>query len=292
MVNERKKLIEAFAIKGEVGKRILLCLAVMLMLSVVMVPHSVNASEPDKWITDDEARFIFQLSSRMQEAYVTIGGHRDWLKKYGNVEMVSRIAFATRGKASLPVPSTLLFRGCMLYAPDTMSDIASTWNDEVCNEFDYLRQKMNSFDEGVTALQFSADLVMVRITLGQIESSMSKIDKMTGERIDDLCTMKEAEEEAKEEAEEETKEDDDFCFIATAAYGTPTAVEIDELRRFRDEYLRKNYLGNEFIKFYYANSPPIAKYISEHETLRTIVREGFVEPVVEIIELTESGWAE
>ena len=281
------------------GKKILFCLAVMLMLSVVMVPHSVSA-EPDRWLERDEKIFISNLSSRMQEADVTIAGHRDWLKEFGNLRTIERMIILYRGHAHLPVPSTLFFQGCMLGSvPDTMSDIASTWNDEVCNEFDYLSQKMSSFAEGVDALQFPVDIVMVRITLGRIESSMSKIDKMTGECIDDLCTMREAEEGAKEEAEEEAEEEakkelepgNDFCFIATAAYGTPAAVEIDELRRFRDEYLRKSYLGNEFITFYYANSPPIAKYISEHETLRTMVREGFVEPVVEIIELTESGWA-
>jgi len=268
-------------------KRILFCLAVMLVLSVVMVPLSVSA-QPDKWLTAYEKNFVLQLSSKMQEAYVTIKNNKAWLKEYGNIKTITHITIMTRGKASFPVPSTLFFQDCVLHAPDTMSDIASTWNDEVCNEFGYLSQKMASFDEGVTALQFSADIVLVRITLGRIESSLSKIDKMTGELVDDLCTTRETEEEAKKELEL----DDDFCFIATAAYGTPTAVEIDELRRFRDEYLRKNYLGNEFIKFYYANSPPIARYISEHETLRTMVREGFVEPVVEIIELTESGWAE
>ena len=84
--------------------------------------------------------------------------------------------------------------------------------------------------------------------------------------------------------------DDDFCFIATVAYGTPAAKEIDKLRRFRDEYLRKSYLGNEFIKFYYANSPPIADFITEHEMLRTVVREGLVEPIVKIVEFTENLW--
>ena len=267
------------------GKRILLCLAVMLMLSVVMVPHSVSA-QPNKWLTDDEAGFILRLSSQMTRAYLTIDGIKLWLEKYADAESVARITFS--GVESLPVSSELFFQDCMLYAPDTMSDIASTWNDEVCNDFGYVSTAMSKFAELTLHTQFFTDIIRLRYTLGRIESSISKIDKMTGERVDDLCTKREAEEEAKKEL----KLDDDFCFIATAAYGTPTAVEIDELRRFRDEYLRKSYLGNEFIEFYYANSPPIAKYISEHETLRTIVREGFVEPVVEIIELTESGWAE
>jgi len=102
--------------------------------------------------------------------------------------------------------------------------------------------------------------------------------------------MRKAAEEAEKEAKKGLNLDDDFCFIATAAYGTPTAKEIDELRRFRDEYLRDSHLGNEFIKFYYEKSPPIAEFISEHEVLRTVIREGFVDPVVEIVELTEKYW--
>jgi len=270
-----------------VGKKILLCLAVILMLSVVMVPLSVSA-QPDRWLTAAEKSFILQLSSRMQEAYVTISGHRDWLKKW-NVVTLENMSRLFKGPTGLKVPSGLFFRrGCTLGSvPDTMSDIASTWNDEVCNEFGYVSQKMSSFAEGVDVLQLSADIVMIRITLGRIESSMSKIDKMTGERVDDLCTIREAEEEAKKELDV-----DDECFIATAVYGTPTAKEIDELRRFRDEYLRKSTIGNKFIQYYYEKSPPIAEFISDHDVVRAMVREGFVEPVVEIIELTESGWAE
>jgi len=87
-------------------------------------------------------------------------------------------------------------------------------------------------------------------------------------------------------------EEDDFCFIATAAYGTPEAAEIDILRQFRDEFLVHNYPGRVFVVVYYTTSPPIARFISEHEVLRFTVREGFVAPIVTVVELTESWWAE
>ncbi|MDI6885187.1 MAG: C25 family cysteine peptidase [archaeon] len=73
------------------------------------------------------------------------------------------------------------------------------------------------------------------------------------------------------------------CFIATAAYGTPLHEDIDVLRDFRDEYLMSNAIGKEFVKAYYAASPPIAEVISEHEGLRMIVREGMVKPLVYIV---------
>jgi len=69
------------------------------------------------------------------------------------------------------------------------------------------------------------------------------------------------------------------CFIATAAYGTPMAEEIQILREFRDEYLLTNLLGRAFVDFYYRISPPIAGFITEHPSLKPIVRAGLV-PVV------------
>jgi hypothetical protein len=78
------------------------------------------------------------------------------------------------------------------------------------------------------------------------------------------------------------------CFIATAAYGTDTAQEIDVLRAFRDEILLHNSLGARFVSFYYKNSPPLADFIAHHNVLRTIVRKGFVTPVVAILSLSKS----
>lgn len=80
------------------------------------------------------------------------------------------------------------------------------------------------------------------------------------------------------------------CFIATAAYGTPTAEQIDILREFRDEILLPNRLGAVLVSFYYRASPPIADFISQHEVLRTIVRKGFVDPLVAIVKCSQSLW--
>ena len=80
------------------------------------------------------------------------------------------------------------------------------------------------------------------------------------------------------------------CFIATAAYGTSTAGEIDTLRAFRDEVLLQNSLGSQSVAFYYEVSPPVADFISEHEPLRTLVRELLVEPVVWVVEATVTLW--
>jgi hypothetical protein len=80
------------------------------------------------------------------------------------------------------------------------------------------------------------------------------------------------------------------CFIATAAYGTDTAKELDTLREFRDTVLLPNSLGAKLVSFYYKTSPPIADFISQHEVLRTAVRVGFVDPIVKILSWTQGLW--
>jgi hypothetical protein len=81
------------------------------------------------------------------------------------------------------------------------------------------------------------------------------------------------------------------CFIATAAYGSDTAKEIDILREFRDTVLLPNSLGAKLVSFYYKISPPIADFISQHEVLRTMVRVGFVDPIVRILSWTHGLWS-
>lgn len=94
------------------------------------------------------------------------------------------------------------------------------------------------------------------------------------------------------EAEQELLDFLTDCFIATAAYGTPAAEEIDILRQWRDEFLLHNPAGKAFVAIYYEISPPIADFISQHEAVRTAVREGVVDPAVTVVELTRSWWGE
>jgi hypothetical protein len=75
---------------------------------------------------------------------------------------------------------------------------------------------------------------------------------------------------------------DDDCFIATAAYGSPLAPQVQLLRELRDQYLLPFATGRAFVKLYYTLSPPLAELIAGSEILRTIVRAGLV-PII--------GWA-
>jgi hypothetical protein len=82
------------------------------------------------------------------------------------------------------------------------------------------------------------------------------------------------------------------CFIATAAYATDTAEEINLLREFRDVVLLPGVLGAEFVSLYYEVSPPIAEVISQHDFLRTAVRVGFVDPIAAILNWSRALWSE
>ena len=71
---------------------------------------------------------------------------------------------------------------------------------------------------------------------------------------------------------------DSQCFIATAAYGTPTAEQLNVLREFRDVVLLQSSAGSKFVALYYQLSPPVAGFISRSSLLRTLVRELLVDP--------------
>lgn len=75
------------------------------------------------------------------------------------------------------------------------------------------------------------------------------------------------------------------CFIATAAFGTPMAREIQILRDYRDTVMMKNKLGRFLVDVYYAVSPPLADIIEDSRTLRFISRQ-FLTPLIPIAQLS------
>ncbi len=73
--------------------------------------------------------------------------------------------------------------------------------------------------------------------------------------------------------------DVDACFVATAAYGSAMAGEVERLRSFRDRLLGKTALGELAIEAYYTFGPVGARLIGESEILRATAREA-LEPVI------------
>jgi len=80
------------------------------------------------------------------------------------------------------------------------------------------------------------------------------------------------------------------CFIASAAYGSPTAGKIAVLREFRDIVLLRSAAGRQFVALYYHLSPPIADVIARSHLLSSVIRELLVDPIVWMVQITGDIW--
>lgn len=80
------------------------------------------------------------------------------------------------------------------------------------------------------------------------------------------------------------------CAIATAAYGSPLADEIQWLREFRDRVLVRSLVGRALIRGYYRNAPPVARWLARRPIARAGVRR-MLAPVVYLARylLTRTG---
>jgi hypothetical protein len=78
------------------------------------------------------------------------------------------------------------------------------------------------------------------------------------------------------------------CFVATAAWGSPMAPEVELLRRFRDRVLLPSAAGRAFVSAYYRLSPPAAAFISERPPLRAAAR-FFLAPLLLFASVTAGG---
>jgi len=63
-----------------------------------------------------------------------------------------------------------------------------------------------------------------------------------------------------------------WCFIATASYGSYLHPHVKLFREFRDRYLLPYSAGRYFVLTYYHYSPPVADIIAEHWTLKVLTR--------------------
>jgi hypothetical protein len=69
--------------------------------------------------------------------------------------------------------------------------------------------------------------------------------------------------------------DDDgggYCFIATAAYGSPMAKQVQVLREFRDTYLLRWGAGQRVLDLYYQYGKGLARTIETHPWVKPFVR--------------------
>lgn len=69
------------------------------------------------------------------------------------------------------------------------------------------------------------------------------------------------------------------CYVATMVYGDYNHPNVLELRNFRDNFLRKTVVGNEFIKVYYRLSPIFVEKFENNKSLNRIIK-GILDKLV------------
>ena len=62
------------------------------------------------------------------------------------------------------------------------------------------------------------------------------------------------------------------CYIATMAYGDYDHPQVMELRKFRDEFLRKTLFGRYFIRIYYKYSPLLVVKLKDKPKINALIR--------------------
>lgn len=67
-----------------------------------------------------------------------------------------------------------------------------------------------------------------------------------------------------------------YCFIATAAFGSGSDSHVETLRGFRDRYMAPNSAGSALVAAYYRISPPVARFIDDHPSLKPAVKAGLL----------------
>jgi hypothetical protein len=83
--------------------------------------------------------------------------------------------------------------------------------------------------------------------------------------------------------EKENEKKEGGCYIATVSYGSPDAVEVVILKRYRDNKLARSYLGRLFIRFYYSFSPYLASIMKNNQALNNIVKKYFLDKIVTML---------
>ena len=300
-------------------KKIVLSLVLIALLTVAVVPQTVYGfmvSElgDTSMLTNEEQKFVYSLSEKSRHAEAILESYEKLLE---NPRELYLATFDNDKWESMTYGTWWLGSDCAFSlgdVPITMYDIALAWNNTVCDQFKYY------MEPELVSLRAHSPANITRVikvcnTLWQDTSyvldNLDEIEEMTRKHIAELAKKAEEKEE-KEEKEDNGKngdsrdagdkkaksgsgDSDDIsdiaCFIATAAYGSPAAEEMNILRQFRDEFLLHNPPGRAFVAVYYVTSPPIAEFISRHEVLRATVRQGFVDHVVTVVEQTESWWS-
>lgn len=112
----------------------------------------------------------------------------------------------------------------------------------------------------------------------EVEYLLEGIEKQNEEDRKKEEERKKKDEERKKK-ETKTNSSDSNCFVVTATMGDIHHPIVKDFRTFRDERLLTNFLGRQFVSFYYIIGPFFASIIRKNENLRDIVFRKFIKPI-------------
>ena len=246
-------------------------------MATSVVQLAVRADDGDdeyKYLDTPEIAFIKAVREQVAETRQEIARVRALLGKPVLIDPKWQYAVSSFYVGSLPP------------APEDFKDIEELWKWRVKNVHGlgpwaakYYGQDISIVFEALVSFAYYMDQ-----WVDEVEAGIKEVEAALEARKTQI--------QERRKAEAELIKTTAGCFIATAAYGTPAAAEIDVLREFRDDFLLHNPPGKAFVSIYYRVSPPVAEFISKHEVLRIAVRDGFVDPVVKVVEMTRGWWGE
>jgi len=160
-------------------------------------------------------------------------------------------------------------------ADSTISTLNLTFNDMDSGNLAIkvvLNKVSGGYDEQDVTLDSSS--AKCQITHFGIFSTFSKliviVMNISSSKDDEIFSMK-ISKEALSSSSNGGGSDGGGCFIATASYGSPMESHVKVLRDFRDRFMLTNCLGKAFVDFYYTYSPPVADFITNHDTVSLLV---------------------
>jgi hypothetical protein len=100
-----------------------------------------------------------------------------------------------------------------------------------------------------------------------------RIEELKKKKYREYVSQGVSERDAREKAETEARREvSGGCFIASAAFESPEAPQVNFLRLWRDDVLLPRWYGRVFVSVYYAVSPGLAAVIRNSVFLRRVTR--------------------
>lgn len=171
---------------------------------------------------------------------------------------------------------------------------------------------------GIISVLFATD---DEITFGQTDSQISTVEKWEGVKFAQLTSVQEqvAFSELAQKLQTKISERETYlagllqtlnanppaegtggesftseCVIATAAFGSNLAPQVQFLREFRDSRIVSTLAGSSFLQvfnhWYYSFSPSIAEYERGQPWLQQVVRIAII-PLLSILQFSENGYS-